>query len=372
MSDSEQSIAALRGRLTAVDRQLLALVRERQQLVEEIGKSKRVGGTPTRDFVREKEVVEGAKAEADRLGLPAGMAESLMGLLIRSSLTTQEQARVAAEGSGDGRTALVIGGAGRIGRWFCDFLSSQGYDVVVADPGAVQDRYEQVRNWQETDLEHDLVIVAAPLRISATILEELASRRPPGLIFDVGSLKTPLAGGLRKLAEAGCRVTSIHPMFGPDTRLLSGRHVIFVDVGCQEATDAAMALFEPTMAERVSMELQAHDRLIAYVLGLSHALNIAFFTALAESGEDVPHLAGISSTTFDNQLAVSSCVAEENPWLYFEIQALNDYGLQPLEALEKSVTELVSAIRSGDGDRFVDIMRKGRAYLAKRQGVETG
>ena len=30
---------------------------------------------------------------------------------------------------------------------------------------------------------------------------------------------------------------------------------------------------------------EKNDRLIAYVLGLSHALNIAFFTALAESGE---------------------------------------------------------------------------------------
>ena len=45
------------------------------------------------------------------------------------------------------------------------------------------------------------------------------------------------------------------------------------------------------MAEQVVMSLDDHDRLIAYVLGLSHALNIAFFTALAESGEAAPKLA---------------------------------------------------------------------------------
>ena len=39
------------------------------------------------------------------------------------------------------------------------------------------------------------------------------------------------------------------------------------------------------------MGLDEHDRLIAYVLGLSHALNIAFFTALADSGEAAPRLA---------------------------------------------------------------------------------
>ena len=253
-----------------------------------------------------------------------------------------------------------------------DFLDSQGYDVTIADPADRQGPYEQLADWNESRLDHDIIVVAAPLKISAGILEDLAERRPQGLIFDLGSLKTPLACGLAKLADAGCRVTSIHPMFGPDTRLLSGCHVIFVDVGCPDATKAAMALFEPTMAERVTMELEAHDRLIAYVLGLSHALNIAFFTALAESGEDVPHLAGISSTTFDNQLEVASRVAEENPSLYFEIQALNEYGMEPLQALEKSVTDLVSTIRSGDEDRFVAIMSKGREYLAARREASIG
>ena len=71
-------------------------------------------------------------------------------------------------------------------------------------------------------------------------------------------------------------------MFGPDTQLLSGRHVIFIDLGDQAALQEAQALFAPTMAERVVMGLDEHDRLIAYVLGLSHALNIAFFTALAD------------------------------------------------------------------------------------------
>ena len=57
-----------------------------------------------------------------------------MELLIRSSLTTQEQARVRAEGAGQGQRALVIGGSGKMGRWFVDFLDSQGFDVTVADP----------------------------------------------------------------------------------------------------------------------------------------------------------------------------------------------------------------------------------------------
>ena len=135
-------------------------------------------------------------------------------------------------------------------------------------------------------------------------------------------------------------------MFGPNTELLSGRHVIFIDLGARRCAGSARArCSQPTMAEQVVMGLDEHDRLIAYVLGLSHALNIAFFTALAESGEAAPRLVQMSSTTFDAQFDVASAVAEESPELYFEIQRLNDYGAESLDALAQAVDALRDAVQ---------------------------
>ena len=206
--------------------------------------------------------------------------------------------------------------------------------------------------------------MAAPLRASAAIMNRLAELKPDGLIMDIGSLKSPLKDSLQTLHDAGCRVASVHPMFGPDTRLLSGRHVIFVDTGQPASTAEARELFQSTMAEQVEMSLDEHDRIIAYVLGLSHALSIAFFTALNQSHETAPTLARMSSTTFDAQLAVSSGVAGESPQLYFEIQSLNEHGREPLAALEEAVTRLRQAVESGDEDGFAQMMRAGREYLA--------
>jgi chorismate mutase / prephenate dehydrogenase len=108
---------------------------------------------------------------------------------------------------------------------------------------------------------------------------------------------------------------------------------------------------------------------IAYVLGLSHALNIAFFTALAESGEAAPRLARLSSTTFDAQLDVAARVAQESPELYFDIQSLNDYGAESLEALAKAVEQVRRSVLSRDRESFVQIMQQGRAYLEDRRTV---
>jgi chorismate mutase/prephenate dehydrogenase len=258
-----------------------------------------------------------------------------------------------------------------MGRWFSEFLSSQGFAVTVADPAGVPDResgelYRYLSDWHASALDEDLIVVATPLKIADVVLRELALRKPRGTIFDIGSLKTPLRAGITALQSAGCKVTSVHPMFGPDTELLSGRHVIFIDVDNKEAVTAAQELFGSTMAKQVVMGLDEHDRLLAYVLGLSHALNIAFFTALAESGEAAPKLATLSSTTFDSQLAVASRVAAENPDLYFEIQTLNDYGTESLAALLYAVERLRSVVRAGDLDGFRALMTRGRSYLKER------
>lgn len=356
----------LRTRLTQLDGELLALIAERQRISEKVARAKRATGLPTRDFQREREVLMNARAAAEKLGLSPALADNLLRLLIRSSLATQEQAQVAAQGQGSGKRALVIGGKGKMGRWFAEFLDSQGFTVEIADPAGPLEGYAHRPDWQSDDLSHDVIVVATPLGITAAILEQLARHRPPGLVFDIGSLKTPLRAGIAALQQAGVRVASLHPMFGPDTDLLSGRHIIHVDLGHPETVADAQRLFASTMAEQVVTTLDDHDRLIAYVLGLSHAINIAFFTALADSGEAAPRLARLSSTTFDAQLAVASLVAGESPALYFEIQALNQYGGESLAALADAVLRLQALVSNQDAAGFARLMRRGQAYLQDR------
>ena len=311
----------LRTSLSDVDRQMVELIARRSKIVSEIGEHKRSSGTATRDYRREKDVLDMGRAQAEKLGIDPDLAEDVLRKLIRSSLASQERERVIAEGKGEGQRVLIIGGAGKMGGWFVDFFASQGFDTTIAD-NSVDNGPGRFNSWTDAGVDYEVIVVAAPLAVSGRILAQLAVLKPAGLVFDIGSLKTPLIDGLTELRSAGCRVTSLHPMYGPETRLLSSHHLIFCDVGVPEATQAAKELFSSTMVEQLDMGLDDHDRLIAYVLGLSHALNIAFFTALAESGEAAPKLAQLSSTTSDSQLLVSAAVAQDNPHLYFEIQNL--------------------------------------------------
>jgi chorismate mutase/prephenate dehydrogenase len=68
--------------------------------VAQVGEFKRSEGQVTRDYQREKRVLDGARDNAVDLGVEPDIAEQVMRLLIQTSLTSQEHARARAEGHG--------------------------------------------------------------------------------------------------------------------------------------------------------------------------------------------------------------------------------------------------------------------------------
>jgi chorismate mutase/prephenate dehydrogenase len=359
----EKNLEFYRDEILNVDREIIALMRKRKELVREIGLFKSSHDLELRDFVQEKRVIENAMKAADEFRVSRRPVKDIISRLIEYSLAVQEKSQVKAKGKGSGRKALVIGGLGKIGVWFSRFLESQGFEVFIADTGVEAESRILKNSWTAFEHSFDVTVVAVPLGCSSDILLELAEQKAKGLIFDVASLKTPVQDALYQLRDAGCKVTSVHPMFGADTDMLGGKHVIFMDVGNCEALNEARDLFRATMAKCVEMTLDEHDKLVSFVLGLSHLLNIAFFTALSNSGEEIKRLHEISSTSFDSQLEVAQKISAENPHLYFEIQRLNRYRHLPQKSLTKALTEIIDTIESNNESNFVQYMTRGKEYL---------
>jgi len=360
-----ERLLALRRRLDDIDTTIVDTIAERQAVVAEIGELKQGSGSPLRHYAREREVIERGMARARELGVSERVAREILETLIHHSLGKQEQDNWQHSGHGEGRVALVIGGAGRMGDWMARYLDTVGYQVLVNDPSERNTPFDRVADWREDLDRFDLLVVAVPLRPSNDILLELAQRRPAGLVFDIGSLKSPMREGLAAMQAAGCRVCSVHPMFGPDEIGLSGRHILFVDVGHAGAVAEARALFAHTAADCVDLSLEEHDEVMAWVLGLSHLVNIAFASALAESGEKVPLLERISSSTFNAQLKVAAQVVSENPRLYYEIQQGNDATAGVVDRFRQALDALAGAVTGADEDRFVEAMERAHRRLSQ-------
>ena len=354
----------LRNRLDEIDSSIVDLIAERQAVVTTIGEHKLKTGLPLRHYEREREVIDRGVERAEKLGLSGSVARDILQTLIHHSLGKQETHKLVQSGHGVGRRALVIGGLGRMGEWMSRYLDMVGYSVDVADLVDRETHFNRVDDWQSVVNDYDVIVVAVPLRPSNDILLRLAELKPECLVFDIGSLKSPMREGLDAMRASGCRVCSVHPMFGPNEIGLSGRHILFVDVGNEQALTEARELFAHTAADCVELSLEEHDEVMAWVLGLSHLVNIAFAGALAQSGEKVPLLKQISSSTFDAQLTVATQVVSENPHLYYEIQQGNVNTADVSEQFRLVLNELVTAVTECDEGVFTRHMNAAKQRLS--------
>jgi chorismate mutase/prephenate dehydrogenase len=340
----------LRRRLGEIDAALLALAAERIRLGRALGDAKRRDGLPTVDYAQERVVLDRARATARQVGLAEPVAEDLVAGLIHASVTAQEADRMRAAAVGTGRRAAVIGGAGRMGTWFVEFLAALGYGTTVVDPAVVEPDDARAT---AAPADADLVLCATPPGATARLYDEWCAAPPAGVVCDIASIKTPVIGPIARLQAAGARVASIHPMFGPSVRLLRDADVVVCDTGDDAARGAVEALFAPTTARLVRLPLAEHDRVMADLLALAHATAIGFAAALPATDHPV------RSTTFQALERIAAGVVRESPAVYYEIQAANPHAAAALTRLRSALDRLADLVQRQDGPGFAALMAEG-------------
>jgi chorismate mutase/prephenate dehydrogenase len=367
---SQDKIRELREDISAIDADIFALIKKREQLSAKIGMEKRKLSIPDKDFAREKEVFEHAFKLAEELALPKSYVLELQKLIIEISLSRQEKDRIRSVRNEHALSVLIIGGSGRLGSWLCRFFADSGHRITVMDKRAPDFSCSYQQSLEDFQDIYNVIIVATPIRESIKILADLSLLKPyKSLIFDVSSLKSPVLNPLKKLKNLGLKVTSLHPMFGPSVELLFGKHLIITSLGDNNADKEALNLFKASSLTVLSMSIDEHDAAMSYLLSLSHIISILFFDMLATSDIKIAELEKFSSPTFSKILAVAKNVALENPHLYYEIQALNPHNKNIYSKLKTSLDVLLEAISNKREDNFVEIIEKGKSYLHSQAGA---
>ena len=346
----------LRDEIHKRDEEIIRLISERTKLAEQVGMYKREHRLPIRNTAVEKDVI-GRYVGA---GASAGLSEEVMGTVAKALIKEAVDVESALPTDTEPKRIAVIGGAGKMGAWVSEHLRKGGHEVMVIDPAS--DNGLTIGDCEGCDA----AIVSVPIHLADRILSELD--RVCGedcLIFDLTSLKTPVIERLKAMAKTR-KVCSVHPMFGPSARSMYGRNLIVCDCGNRQAVDEAKGLFDDSGGSIRIMDIAEHDRYMSYVLGLTHAVNIALFTVLQRSGYSFEDLLTVSSTTFDKGLDANRSVASEDPMLYYEIQHMNAHRDEMWSLFSSTVEELKRNSLDDDPREFVATMNAGREYFEGR------
>ncbi len=358
---SSDDIGRMRRRIRELDTQILELVAERLKAARRIGSLKRSESAPLRDYTVEAQVMGNAEEVCSRLGIDSHIGRDIAKLLIGAAVAVQSSsdARVY---TGAKKRILIVGGNGKMGQWYTRFFNVQGHEVAVNDISG-SSPFRMVDDLEKGAAESDIVLLSTPISATSSLLGRVLSAGGDALVMDGCSLKSPIASALKAAAVSGRRVTSIHMMFGPDTMTLADQNMIVCDCGNSAAAEEAASLFTDTCLSIRRMDLDSHDRIMSYLLGMTHAVNIMLFNALVQSGYSYAELSQLASTTFRKQMQTASDVARENPHLYYEIQNLNRHRDAVFGGLQKSLDELRSASFSDNSSSFDGIMEAGSGYF---------
>lgn len=358
-----KKLASLRKKVKAVDREIIRMIYQRLSLTEKIGREKKRLQLPLRDWSVEKKVIKNGLDYAQKLGLDKNLVGSIITKLIEYARIRQEKTDYSTY-TGDRENILVIGGLGAMGRWFTHFFQNQGHKVSICD---VRDNGPKgipyYRNLRTALKDKSCVLISTPLKIVPEIIEEIMMLNYQGIVFDIASVKAHLTAIIKRAIDNGVKITSIHPMFGPSCLTLTDKIICLCSCGCYVADKKVLSFFKDTASTLINLSFDEHDRLISYVLGLSHFINILFIKTLIDSGYNYEDFQKIASTTFGLQLGTAITVITENPALYYEIQSLNPYQLELFSNLKEKFEILISAINTGDKRVFQKIFQEGCNWI---------
>ncbi len=357
---TRRELEALREEIRRIDQDLVELIFRRQEVSDEIGRVKSRDGLVIRDDARERFVVREYENTARALGMAAEIGRRLARLTI--SLSVSEQKSKKPKLLKDKR-ALVVGGGGRMGEWTCRILSTRGAEVRVFDPRRRLEGYRNLKKLPASLQQFDIIVIASPLGACPDDLGAVLDRRPRGLVFDLCSVKSHIAAKLHSAAAHGLLVTSVHPMFGPNAPSPRARTVVVCRCGSPEADRMAFELFSSEGADVSMADLETHDDLMAYVLGLSHLCTLLFSGTLVRSGKAPEDLRDVQGPSFARLFRMALELSNESRRVYHDIQALNPNTRRLVATMEEVLRGIRKAALDSDPDKFRKIMDSNKRYL---------
>jgi len=221
----------------------------------------------------------------------------------------------------------IIGGSGKMGRWFARQLKEDGHEVVISgrDPrklrAAGDDLGLATADNVSATRQADVVLLSVAIDSFTEVVRELGPHiTPEQTVIDITSVKEmPVAAMHRHLRTP--RILGTHPLFGPGAKGLSGQNFALTPAGEAEnaLADKVTRYLQDKGAQVTVMTPQEHDAMMTVVLGLAHFIAIvAADTVLAT--ENPRNLEKISGVTYKVLFTLIESVLSEDPALYAALQ----------------------------------------------------
>ena len=264
----------------------------------------------------------------------------------------------------------IIGGSGKMGRWFASFLLKEGKEVVITcrDERKLQEARQQIGVEFDTNVEAvkntDAILLSVPIDNFEAVVEQICPYiRPEQVIIDITSIKMLPVETMHKHIKTGL-VLGTHPVFGPGARNITNHDFVLTPTSDGERTLAQKVreYLEARGAKVTLMTPLEHDEMMAVILGLSHFIAIVSADTLL-SLDKLDRMKAVGGITYKVLLTLVESVISEDAELYASLQ-MNLPNMTEIEELFQRTGKIWGdLVRNRDRDKFVDRMNALRNKL---------
>ncbi len=263
----------------------------------------------------------------------------------------------------------IVGGSGKMGKWFARFLKNEGKEVILIgrNEARLAEASRGLNVAVTTDIaainKADAVILAVPLDHFEQVVAGLSPHtHPDQIVLDITSIKVLPVAAMHKHIKRGLTLGT-HPIFGPGARGVANQNFVLTPTNEPETALAEKVkdFLEARGAIVSLMTPQQHDEMMAVILGLAHFIAIVSADTLLKL-KPPKQMAAVSGITYKVLMTLVESVLSEDPELYASLQ-MNLPGLTKIEELfQESSQAWADLVKKGERQEFISRMKalKGR------------
>jgi prephenate dehydrogenase len=241
----------------------------------------------------------------------------------------------------------IVGGTGRMGTWFADFLERAGLQAS--------------RVGQRTDLTAEkmvrqchVVVVSVPVTDTVNVIRQIGPLvAEEGLLMDLTSVKKEPLEAMLKYSRS--EVVGIHPLFGPDVESNSGLKVVVVPGRGVSGQHWITNIFLKAGFRVAVLGAEEHDRMMGLIQGVNHFSTLSLALCISRSGIEIPKLLKVTTQTFLQRVARVRSILEQPPGLFASLLMDNPSAGKFMEQYLESVESLIQITRNGDREAFGEL-----------------
>ncbi|MFH1586474.1 MAG: prephenate dehydrogenase/arogenate dehydrogenase family protein [Candidatus Diapherotrites archaeon] len=250
----------------------------------------------------------------------------------------------------------IIGGTGKMGKWFRKFFEKNGCGVLICG------KKTKLRH-RELIEKSDIIIFSVPIGITVDLIKKYAKFAKKGqAITDFTSIKEAPLNAMLKHAPKDVEVFGMHPVFGPSVLNIKDQAVVLCPGRGRKWFNWMKKLMQKKRAHVKVVSASKHDEMMAIIQGSTHFWTISFENALKKLDFDFNEMIAFASPIYKARMLLLGRIMVQDPELYAEILIQNKDTLKVVRQLRKSANDLEAIIKRKDKKAFVKYFKES-AYF---------